>query len=94
MFRPAMVVATPAKTASRSRRRYAGASRSGKVLRSCCAVQALVGSLVDGHVDDPSMLVREDDEHEEHPERDGRHDEEVDGHDLGRVIGEKRSPRL
>jgi len=53
-----------------------------------------VGSLVDGHVDDPSMLVREDDEHEEHPERDGRHDEEVDGHDLGRVIGEKRSPRL
>jgi hypothetical protein len=28
--------------------------------------------------------VREDDEHEEHPERDGWHDEEVDGHDASR----------
>ena len=52
------------------------------------------GMLGDGHVDDPSTLVREDDQHEEHPERDGRYDEEVDGHDLARVIGEKRSPRL
>ena len=50
--------------------------------------------LGDGHVDDPSTLVREDDEHEEHPERDGWHDEEVDGHDLARVIREERSPRL
>ena len=48
----------------------------------------------DGHVNDPSTLVREDDEHEEHPECDGRHDEEVDGHDLARVVREERSPRL
>ena len=47
-----------------------------------------------GHVNDPSPLVGEDDEHEEHPEGDGRHDEEVDGHDLARMVREERSPRL
>jgi hypothetical protein len=52
------------------------------------------GMVGDGHVNDPSTLVREDDEHEDHPERDGRPDEEVDGHDLSRVVREERSPRL
>jgi hypothetical protein len=52
------------------------------------------GMVGDGHVNDPSTRVREDDEHEEHPEGDGRHDEEVDGHDLARVVREERSPRL
>jgi hypothetical protein len=28
--------------------------------------------------------VHEDDEHEEHPERGGRHDEQVDSYDLAR----------
>ena len=42
----------------------------------------------------PSTVVREDDEHEEQPERDRRHDEQVGGHDLARVIGQERSPRL
>ena len=41
-----MVVATSAKTESRSWRRYRGASFSGKALRSCCAVQAAVGCVV------------------------------------------------
>ena len=50
--------------------------------------------LGDRHVDDSSTVVREDDEHEEQPERDRRHDEEVGGHDLARVIREKGSPRL
>lgn len=50
--------------------------------------------LGDGHVDDPSTLVREHDEHEKHPERNGGHDEEVDGWDLARVVREKRSPGL
>ena len=50
--------------------------------------------LGDRHVDDPSTVVREDDEHEQQPERDRRHDEEVGGHDLARVIGEERPPRL
>ena len=89
-----MVVATPAKTVSRSCRRYAGASWPGKALRSCCAVQAAVEWSVTGQVNDPSTLVCEDDEHEEHPECDGWHDEEVDGHDLARVVREERSPRL
>jgi hypothetical protein len=52
------------------------------------------GMVGHGHVNDPSPLVGEDDEHEEHPEGDGRHDEEVDGHDLARVVREERSPRL
>jgi hypothetical protein len=33
------------------------------------------GMLGDGHMDDPSTLVREGDEHEEHLEGNGRHDE-------------------
>jgi hypothetical protein len=41
-------------------------------------------------LNDPSPLVGEDDEHEEHPEGDGRHDEEVDGHDQLRT----HCPRL
>ena len=43
---------------------------------------------------DLSAVVGEDDENEEQPECDGRYDEEVGGHDLARVIGEKRPPRL
>jgi hypothetical protein len=48
----------------------------------------------DRYVHDPSTLVREKDEYEEQPERDRRHDEEVGGHDLARVIGEEGPPRL
>jgi len=40
----------------------------------------------------PVTVVREDDEHEEQPKRDRRHDEQVGGHDLARVIRQKRSP--
>ena len=49
-----------------------------------------------GHVrmDDASTVMGEDDQHEQEPERDRRHDEEVGGHDLARVVREKRSPRL
>jgi hypothetical protein len=50
--------------------------------------------LGDGDVDDPSAVVRQDDEHEEQPERDRRNDEEVSSHDLARVGGEERPPRL
>jgi len=48
----------------------------------------------DRHVDDLSAVVGEDDEDEEQPECDRGHDEEVGGHDLARVIGEKRPPCL
>ena len=48
----------------------------------------------DRHVDDPSAVVREDDENEEQPECDGRYYEKIGGHDLTPVIGEKRPPRL
>ena len=44
--RTARVVATCAKTESRSCRRYRGASFSGKAFRSCCAVHAAVGCSV------------------------------------------------
>ena len=50
--------------------------------------------LGDRRVDNPSTVVREDHEYEEQPEGDRRHDEEVGGHDLARVIGEEGSPRL
>jgi len=50
--------------------------------------------LGDRDVHDPSPVVREDDADEEQPECDRRYDEEVGGHDLARVIGEKRPPRL
>jgi hypothetical protein len=39
-------------------------------------------------------VVRDDDEYEEQPEGDRRHDEEVGGHDLAGMIREKRAPRL
>ena len=48
----------------------------------------------DRRVDDPSTIVREDHEYKEQPERDRWHDDEVGGHDLARVIGERRSPSL
>jgi hypothetical protein len=45
-------------------------------------------------MDDPSAVVRQNNEHEKQPEGNRWHDEEVGGHDLARVIGEKRPPRL
>jgi hypothetical protein len=48
----------------------------------------------DRHVDDLSAIVGKDDQEVEQPEGDGRYDEEVRGHDLARVIGKKRPPRL
>jgi hypothetical protein len=48
--------------------------------------------LGDRYVNDSSAVVREDDESEEQPEGDRRHDEEVGGHDLARVIRQKRAP--
>jgi len=46
MFIPARVIASSVKTESRSCSKYSGASLSGNVLRSCCAVQAAVGCSV------------------------------------------------
>jgi hypothetical protein len=93
MLMPAIVGAIAAKTASRSWRRYPGASSFGNVLRSCWAVQAAVGWSV-SHVNEPPAVVRQDDEHEEHPEGDRRDDEQVRSHDLAGVIGQERAPRL
>lgn len=49
-----------------------------------------------GHrpVNDPSAIVREDDEYEEQPEGDRRHDDEVGCHDLCSVVREKGPPGL
>jgi hypothetical protein len=46
------------------------------------------------HVKDLPAVVRQDDEDEQQPEGDGRYHEEVGGHELARMIGEKRPPRL
>ena len=46
------------------------------------------------HVDDLSAVVRQDDEDEEQPEGYRRYDEEIGGHDLARMIGEKCPPHL
>jgi hypothetical protein len=48
----------------------------------------------DGDVDDPSTVVREDDEHEQQPVGHRWHDEEIGSHDLVDVVGQERSPRL
>ena len=48
----------------------------------------------DRRVDDLSAVVRQDDEDEEQPEGYRRYDEEIGGHDLARMIGEKCPPRL
>ena len=50
--------------------------------------------LGDRDVGNPSTVVGEDDEYEEQPEGDRWHDEEVGGHELARVIREKRPPCL
>ena len=47
-----------------------------------------------GDVDDPSPVVRQDDEHEQPPVGDRRHNEEIGRHDLADLAGEERSPRL
>jgi len=50
--------------------------------------------LGDCHVNDSSAVVRADDEYEESPEGGRWHDEEVGGHDLARVVRQKRTPGL
>ena len=50
--------------------------------------------LGDGYVDDPSTVVLEDHKDKQQPKRDRRHDEEVGGHDLVRMIGKESPPRL
>jgi hypothetical protein len=50
--------------------------------------------LGDGDVHDPSPVVPKDDEHEQQAEGGRWYDEQVGGHDLARVIGQERSPRL
>ena len=46
----------------------------------------------DGHVDDPSAVVREDNEHEQEPIGESGYDEEVSGHDLAGVVGQEGAP--
>ena len=45
-------------------------------------------------MDDSSTGVPEDDQHEQQSERDRRHDEQVGGHNLARVVGEEGPPGL
>jgi hypothetical protein len=54
------------------------------------------GCRMRGHhgVDDPSTVVREDDQYEQQPKGDRRHNEEVGGDNLTRVISEESPPRL
>jgi hypothetical protein len=48
----------------------------------------------DRDVSDATTLMGEDDQHEQQSIRDGRHDQEIGGHDLIDMIGEERPPRL
>ena len=48
----------------------------------------------DCHVNNSSAVMGEDDEDEEQPKCDRWDDEEIGGHDLASVIGQKRSPCL
>jgi hypothetical protein len=48
----------------------------------------------DRGVDDASTVMPQDHQHEEEPERDCGHDEQVGGHDLAGVIREERPPGL
>ena len=91
---PAMVVATSREDAHRDRAADTGRLVLRKGVAQLLRRPGRGRMLGDCHVDDPSTVVREDDEHEEQPERDGRDDEEVGGHDLARVVREERPPRL
>ena len=66
VFIPAIVVATSAKTESRSWRRYRGASLSEKALRSSCR-PSRCRMLGDRHMDDPPAVVSQNNEHEKQP---------------------------
>jgi len=48
----------------------------------------------DMEMDDASTIMCEYDKNEQNLERDRVHREEVDGNELGHMIGEERSPRL
>lgn len=48
----------------------------------------------DVRMNDAPTVMREDDQHEQQPEGDRWHDKEVGGHDLARVVRQKRSPCL
>jgi len=90
---PAMVVATSAKTESRSCSRYRGASFSE--MHCAAVVPSRPRSMIrDRHVDDPTTVVRKDHKDKKQPERHGGHDEQVGSHDLARMIGEEGPPRL
>ncbi len=45
--------------------------------------------ICDVHVDECSPVVPKDHEHEEQAEREGRHEEEVDGDEISRMSGKK-----
>ena len=94
MFIAAMVVATSVKDRIAIMQEIPGRLvRRERVAKLLCSPGR--GRMVrDGHVHDPSAVVREDDEHEQQPERDRRHDEEVGGDDLARVIGRGTSARF
>jgi hypothetical protein len=70
-------VATAAEAPSPSCSRYLGVWSSGKAFRTCCAIDAAVAVSGHGAVHDPPPIVSEYDEHEQQPECDGQHDEEV-----------------
>ena len=89
-----MVETTFVNTAARSCRRYRGTWSSGKAFAELSGGPCSRGMVGDGDVDDSSSVVRENHEYEEQPECDRRYDEEVGGHDLACVIGEKGAPRL
>ena len=50
------------------------------------------GMLGDAEVDDPSTMVSEHDEDEEHPQARGGHREKIDGDQVPDVVGEERPP--
>ena len=52
------------------------------------------GMVGDGDVDDPSPVVREDDEYKQQAAGHRWHDEEVGSHDLADRVGQEASPRL
>ena len=52
------------------------------------------GMIGDREVDESTTVVRQNHEDKEHPEEDGRNDEEISGDHIRRVVSEEGSPRL
>src|SRR5215471_7071562 len=81
-------------TPSRSRMRYRGASRSANASTICWAVQNAVGCSVTPKLQHLAAPMLQHYEHEQNPQADRRHGEEIHRDHLAEVVVQERLPCL